>query len=212
MINVVVVDDSETIREGLKTLINSTEGYSCVGLYADCNSMLCDIRKLSPDVLLVDLMLPGMQCIEGIKEAKIVFPELTILVLTVYEENDLIFDALCAGASGYLVKKTPPKRLIQRIDDAFHGRVPMSSSIALKTIKFFGQKNYSARFGEADVLTQCEKEILNKLMDGNNFKAIADSLELNIETVQVSLKSIYKKLHVLSKSEANEKKIKEHLY
>ena len=92
MIKVVVVDDSETIREGLKTLINSTEGYSCVGLYADCNSMLCDIRKLSPDVLLVDLMLPGMECIEGIKEAKIVFPELTILVLTVYEENDYIFE------------------------------------------------------------------------------------------------------------------------
>jgi len=212
MIKVVVVEDNDSIREGLKILIDGTEDYSCIASFSECETMLKNIKKLNPDVLLMDIGLPGMNGIEGIKKVKVIFPELAILILTVYEENDLIFDALCAGASGYLVKKTPPKRLIQRIDDAFHGRVPMSSSIALKTIKFFGQKNYSARFGEADVLTQCEKEILNKLMDGNNFKAIADSLELSIETVQVSLKSIYKKLHVLSKSEANEKKIKEHLY
>ena len=212
MITVVVVDESETICEGLKTLINRTERYSCVGTFWDYKSMLNEIGKLKPDVLLIDLFLPGQQCLEGIIKAKLIFPDLAILVLTIYEENEHIFEALCAGACGYLVKKTPPKKLIQGINDALQGRVPMSSSTTLKVIKFFNKRNNKTQSGEAGVLTQCEKEILNKLMDGNNFKALADSLALSIETVQVSLKNIYKKLHLLSKLEANERKIKEHLY
>lgn len=212
MITVVVVDESETICEGLKTLINRTEGYSCVGTFWDYKSMLNEIGKLKPDVLLIDLLLPGQQCLEGIIKSKLIFPDLAILVLTIYEENEHIFDALCAGACGYLVKKTPPKKLIQGINDALLGKVPMSSSTALKVIKFFNKRNNKTQFGEAGILTQLEKEILNKLMDGNNYKAIADLSGLSIETVQISFKDIYKKLHMHSKTEANEKRIKEHFY
>ena len=112
MLNVVVVEDNDAIRDGLKILIEGTEGYACVGAFADCESMLKQIKKLTPDVMLMDLAMPGMGGIEGIKKVKAILPELTILVLTIYEENDRIFDALVAGASGYLIKKTPPSKLL----------------------------------------------------------------------------------------------------
>ena len=111
MINVVVVEDNDTIREGLKILIDGADNFSCLGVYAKCETMLKNIKKLNPDVLLIDLMLPGMSGIEGIKKVKANLPSVRIIVLTVYNENDLIFDALCAGASGYIVKNTPQSKL-----------------------------------------------------------------------------------------------------
>ena len=118
MIKVIVVDDSETIREGLKTLINRTEGYSCIGSFRECSSMLNEIKKLNPDVLLMDLNLPKEESLNGIKEAKSILPALTILILTVYEENEHIFEALLAGASGYLVKKNPSKNWLDSVAPA----------------------------------------------------------------------------------------------
>ena len=223
MIRVVVVEDNDTIREGLKILIDGTEGYSCIAAFSECRTMLKSISELNPDVLLMDLVLPGMNGIEGIKKAKAIFPDLTILVLTVYEENDLIFDALCAGACGYLVKKTPPSKLLEAIDDAYRGGAPMSSGIAMKVIKFFSGKDLQkvlpkkllrsdGRFLQqreklpdgsiAEILTKREKEILSKLVEGSNFKAIADSLFISVETVRFHFRNIYKKLHVHSQSEA----------
>ncbi len=216
MIKVVVVEDNDTIREGLKILIDGTERYSCLASFSDCKTMLKDIKELNPDVLLMDLMLPGMNGIEGIKKAKSILPELTILVLTVYEENDLIFDALCAGACGYLVKKTPPSKLLEAIEDAYSGGAPMSSNIAMKVINFFSGKDirrkpysgftrqklkYTGSSG-TEILTKREKEILSKLVEGSNFKAIADSLFISVETVRFHFRNIYKKLHVHSQSEA----------
>jgi DNA-binding NarL/FixJ family response regulator len=198
MIKVIVVDDSETIREGLKTLINRTEGYSCIGSFAECSSMLNEIRKLNPDVLLIDFSLPKEESLKGIKEAKSILPALTILILTVYEENEHIFEALLAGASGYLVKKTPSKKLIKGINDALLGGTYMSSSVAFKVIKYFNQKKIKTLNGEGNVLAKLEEDILNKLTDGYNFKAIADSLGLSLETLQSNYKSIYEKLHVHS--------------
>jgi DNA-binding NarL/FixJ family response regulator len=198
MIKVIVVDDSETIREGLKTLINRTEGYSCIGSFSECSSMLNVIGKLNPDVLLIDLNLPKEESIKGIKGAKLILPALTILILTVYEENEYIFEALLAGASGYLVKKTPSKKLIKGINDALLGGTYMSSSVAFKVIKYFNQKKTKTLNGESIVLAKLEEDILNKLTDGYNFKAIADSLGLSLETLQSNYKSIYKKLHVHS--------------
>ena len=119
MIKVIVVDDSETIREGLKTLINRTEGYSCIGSFPECSSMLNEIKELNPDVLLIDFSLPKEESLKGIKEAKSILPALTILILTVYEENEHIFEALLAGANGYLVKKNPSKKLIRGIIYSF---------------------------------------------------------------------------------------------
>ena len=217
-IKVIVVEDSDTIREGLKMLIDGTEGYSCIGAYLKCELMLKNIEHLNPDVLLMDIGLPGMNGIEGIKEVKKLLPELTILVLTVYEENDLIFEALCAGASGYLVKKTPPSKLLEAIREANEGGAPMSSHIARKVIDFFSrkdvrglsqQKKQASQEKTEGILTPREKEILSGLVEGNSFKAIADSLFISIETVRFHFRNIYKKLHVHSQSEAVAKAIRE---
>ena len=210
MIKVVVVEDNDSIREGLKILINGTEGYNCIACYSDCEAMLKNIKKLNPDVLLMDIGLPGMNGIEGIKKVKLIIPELAILILTIYEENDLIFDALCAGACGYLVKKTPPYRLLEAIREVHEGGAPMSSHIARKVIDFFQKKPTSSQKSNYD-LTPREKEILTGLVEGHNFKAIADSLFISIETVRFHFRNIYKKLHVHSQSEAVAKAIKEGL-
>ena len=209
MLKVVVVEDNNSIREGLKILIDGTEGYSCVDSFADCETMLKKIVKLNPDVLLMDLGLPGMNGVEGIKRVKAFLPELTILVLTVYEENDLVFDALCAGASGYLVKKTPPSKLLEAIKEAYEGGSPMSSHIARKVIDFFQTKKPVSPQKSIYTLTPREKEILTGLVEGHNFKFIADSLYISIETVRSHFRNIYKKLHVHSQSEAVAKAIRE---
>ena len=210
MIKVIVVEDNDTIREGLKILIDGTEGYSCIAAFSECEMMLKQLEKLEPDVMLMDIGLPGMNGIEGIKKTKLIYPELAILVLTVYEENDLIFDALCAGACGYLVKKTPPSKLLEAIREAFQGGAPMSSHIARKVIDLFQQvKQHQA--SPKDVLTPREKEILGSLVEGNSFKVIADSLFISIETVRFHFRNIYRKLHVHSQSEAVVKALKEKL-
>lgn len=209
MIKVVVVEDDNEIREGLRILIDGTDGYSCVDTYSECTSMLKNIESNNPDILLMDIGLPGMNGIEGIKKVKVILPEITILVLTVYEENDLIFDALCAGASGYLIKKTPPSKLLEAIKEAYNGGSPMSSHIARKVIESFQKKNSNVDKKNEYVLTRREKEILSGLVEGNNFKAIADSLFISVETVRFHFRNIYKKLHVHSQSEAVVKAIKE---
>ncbi len=211
MIKVIVVEDNDTIREGLKILIDGTPGYSCAASYNKCENMLKTLEKQKPDVLLMDIGLPGMNGIEGIKQAKAILPDLNILVVTVYEENDLIFDALCAGACGYLVKKTPPSRLLEAIKEAYEGGAPMSSHIARKVIDFFQQKKQPASGKTQSILTAREKEILSGLVEGNSFKVIADSLFISIETVRFHFRNIYKKLHVHSQSEAVAKAIKEGL-
>ncbi len=209
MLKVVVVEDSDSIREGLKILIDGTEGYSCIGVFSDSETMLKNIVKLNPDVLLMDLGLPGMGGIEGIKKVKALLPDLTILVLTVYEENDLVFEAICAGASGYLVKKTPPSKLLEAIQEAHDGGAPMSSHIARKVFDFFQTKKLPITSKSTYALTAREKEILSGLVEGHNFKSIADSLFISIETVRYHFRNIYKKLHVHSQSEAVAKAIKE---
>jgi DNA-binding NarL/FixJ family response regulator len=209
MIKVVLVEDNDSIREGLKMLINGTEGYSCTDSFPECETMIKNIERIDPDVLLMDLGLPGMSGIEGIKKVKSFIPDLTILVLTVYEENDRVFDALCAGASGYLVKKTPPSKLLEAIKDAYEGGAPMSSQIARKVIDFFQKKKPVSQGKEVYILTPREKEILSGLVEGRNFKSIADSLFISVETVRFHFRNIYKKLHVHSQSEAVVKAIKE---
>lgn len=211
MINVVVVEDNDTIREGLKILIDGTAGYSCIGSYSKCETMLKNIQKSNPDILLMDIGLPGMSGIEGIRKVKSILPELTILVLTIYEENELVFDAICAGASGYLVKKTPPSKLIEAIEEAYKGGAPMSSNIARKVIEIFREKKSTNGKENPNNLTPREKEILSKLVEGSNFKAIADSFSISIDTVRFHFKNVYKKLHVHSQSEAVSKAIREKL-
>lgn len=211
MINVVIVEDNDTIRDGLKLLIDGTEGYTCSGDFGDCESMLKSIEKLDPDVILMDIGLPGMSGIEGIKEVKKIIPDITILVLTVYDENEKVFQALCSGACGYLVKKTSPANLLEAIKEASEGGAPMTSHIARKVVNFFQNKGVFTQSESKNVLTPREKEVLSGLIDGNSYKAIADSLFISVDTVRFHFRNIYKKLHVHSQSEAVAKALKEGL-
>lgn len=211
MIKVAITEDNNTIREGLAALINGTTGYSCVGSYPDCESLLAKLPLLNVDVVLMDIGLPGMSGIEGIARAKRIKPELNILMLTVYEDSQSVFKALCAGACGYLVKKTPPSRLLEAIKDAFEGGAPMSSLIARQVITVFQQtQGKISEEGDAE-LSSREKEVLISLSDGNNYQEIAGRLFISVDTVRHHIKNIYKKLHVHSQSEAVAKAIRKGL-
>lgn len=210
MIHVMLVEDNVTIRQGLAMLINGTEGFRCIGDYPDCESMLDAIENYVPDVLLMDLGLPGMSGIEGIKRVKERIPDIEIIVLTVYEESDLIIQALCAGATGYLVKKTPPSRLLDAIDEAYQGGSPMSSHIARKVITIFQQGN-KVDDAAAPNLTEREREILSGLVDGKTYQSIALSLHISVDTVRFHIRNIYRKLQVHCVSEAVAKAIRKGL-
>ena len=208
MINVAIVEDNNTIREGLAALINGTEGYKCVGAFGDVESFLPKINSLPINVVLMDIGLPGMNGIEGTKAAAIKNPDLSILMLTVYEESEFVFDALCAGACGYLVKKTPPARLLEAIKDANDGGSPMSSRIARQVITAFKEgHNITSSTKDYD-LSDREISVLNLLADGCNYQEIAEILFIAVDTVRHHIRNIYKKLHVHSQSEAVAKAIR----
>jgi DNA-binding NarL/FixJ family response regulator len=208
MINVVIVEDNNVIREGLGALINGTPGYTCVGSYSNCETFLTKIESLQPDVVLMDIGLPGMSGIEGVKIALEKRPNTNILMLTIYEDSNKVFDALCAGACGYLVKKTPPAKLLEAIKDVYEGGSPMSSNVARQVITAFKEsKSLSESNSEYD-LSGREKEVLTLLADGYNYQEIANSLFISVDTVRHHIRNIYKKLHVHSQSEAVAKAIR----
>jgi DNA-binding NarL/FixJ family response regulator len=212
MIDVVIVEDNDAIREGLAALISGTEGYRCVGAFAECESMIPRLDTLVPDIVLMDIGLPGMSGIEGIKRIRAIQPEVEVLMLTIYEDNDRIFEALCAGASGYLVKKTPPARLLEAIKEVYQGGSPMSSQIARKVVTLFREQKTSVGFyADGEVLKNRELEILQKLVDGKTYQAIALDLYISIDTVRFHIRNIYKKLQVHSGSEAVAKALRKGL-
>jgi len=210
MISVVIVEDNHTIREGLASLINGTTGYKCVGDYISCETFLTDLEKVNPDVVLMDIALPGMNGIEGVKLATEKQPDLNVLMLTIYEDSEKVFDALCAGACGYLVKKTPPSRLLEAIKEVYEGGSPMSSRIARQVINAFKESNIPQDNDEYN-LSGREKEVLTSLAEGNNYQEIADELFISVDTVRHHIRNIYKKLHVHSRSEAVAKAIRRKL-
>ncbi len=210
MEKVVIVEDNTNIRNGLKILIDGDTGLSCSAVFSNCEDFLASLPELNPSIVLMDINLPGINGIEGIKKMKKIVPDVPVVILTIYEENEMIFDALCAGASGYLLKNTPPSRLIDAIYEALEGGGPMSSNIARKVIEYFN-KPTKVKPSEEEMLSQRELEVLDKLVQGCTSKFIAESLFINIETVRFHYKNIYKKLHVHSKSEAVAKALKEGL-
>jgi two-component system nitrate/nitrite response regulator NarL len=207
MIEVALVEDNTTIRLGLAALIDGTPGYRCVGAYGDCETLLPRLRLICRGVLLMDIGLPGMSGIEGVRRVKAIRPDLDVLILTVYEENDLIFEALLAGACGYLVKKTPPARLLEAIREAHDGGSPMSSQIARKVVHLLRESSAPRRTGEtedgeAGRITLREREILNGLAGGNSYLALAKNLSISADTVRFHIRNIYRKLQAHSQSEA----------
>ncbi|HEX8367611.1 MAG TPA: response regulator transcription factor [Pyrinomonadaceae bacterium] len=209
IIKTAVVEDMRDIREGLATLINFTEGFRCTGSYRSMEEAIARLKHELPDVLLSDIGLPGMNGIEGIRILKRQFPDLTILMLTVYDDDERIFDALCAGASGYLLKRTSPAKIIENIREVAGGGAPMSPEVAARVIRLFREVRPPER---ADYeLTPHEMRLLKLLVEGYNYTTAAEKLGVSFNTVKFHMRHIYEKLQVHSKSEAVAKALRDRL-
>jgi DNA-binding NarL/FixJ family response regulator len=208
-IKVAIIEDRREIREGLATLISFTDGFECTGSYRSVEDALHRIGSQLPDVVLSDIGLPGMDGIEGIRILKERYPRLVILMLTVYEDNDRIFDALCAGAVGYLLKKTPPAKLLDSVREAMAGGAPMSPEVARRVINLFIEVRPPEKV-DYD-LTPHEVRLLKMLVEGHSYKTAAAELGVSVNTVSFHLKNIYEKLQVHSKSEAVAKALQNRL-
>src|SRR6185369_2311644 len=209
VIKAAVIEDIREIREGLSTLINFTEGFRCTGSYRSVEEALSRLKEDIPDVLLSDIGLPGMSGIEGIRIIKERYPEMQILMLTVYDDDDRIFDALCAGASGYLLKRTPPAKLLDSIREAMSGGAPVSPEVASRVIKFFREFHSPER--EDYDLTPHETRLLKLLTEGYNYQTAAEKLGVSYNTVKFHVRHIFDKLQVHSKSEAVLKAMRDRL-
>jgi DNA-binding NarL/FixJ family response regulator len=209
IIRVAIVEDRREIRDGLATLIEFTEGFECTGKFGSMEEAIARLRHNVPDIVLSDIGLPGMDGIEGVKRLKADHPGLIILMLSVYEDNDRIFDALCAGAVGYLLKKTPPARLLESLREAMAGGAPMSPEVARRVINLFKEIRPPERV-DYD-LSPHELRLLKLLVEGHSYKTAATQLNVSVNTISFHLKNIYEKLQVHSKSEAVAKALKNRL-
>ena len=208
-IRTAIVEDQKKMREGLTSLIEFTPGFVCTGSYRSMEEALAQISFDLPDVVLSDIGLPGMNGIEGIRILKDKYPTLTVLMLTVYDDDERIFDAICAGASGYLLKNTAPTKLLENIRDAVEGGSPMSPTVASRVLKLFREIRPPER---ADYdLTPYELRLLKYLVDGHNYATAAKANNTSINTIKFYIKQIYEKLQVHSKSEAVAKALRERI-
>lgn len=208
-IRIVIIEDLREVREGLSMLINGTNGFACASSYRTMEDALRSIGGDHPDVILTDIGLPGMTGTEGIPHLHELFPEVPILTLTVYDNDDEVFSALCAGASGYLLKNTPPARLLESLREAVDGGAPMSPEVARRVVKLFRKFRPPER--APSQLTPQETELLKLLVEGHHYKTAADELSISTNTVSFHLKNIYQKLQVHSKTEAVAKALREHI-
>ena len=199
-IKVCIVEDNADMREGVAQVLNQAPGLRCVSTYASAEAAVHDLPSQKPDVALVDIHLPGMNGIECVARLKAQLPQLQVLMLTRYEQSDMIFDSIRAGASGYLLKHTPAAELVQAVEQIHSGGAPMTMQIARKFINYFQQLQKPA--SEVGNLTPREREVLNLLARGYLYKEIADNLGISINTLRNHLRTIYDKLHVHSRTEA----------
>jgi DNA-binding NarL/FixJ family response regulator len=199
-IRVSIIEDNQGTRESLKELLGRVSGLSCAGAYGSAEEALGALATQPPDVALVDINLPGLNGVECVARLKRMHPKLQMLILTTYEESDLIFDSLRAGASGYLLKNMRPTEIVQAIEQVHAGGAPMSMHIARKVVSYF-QKQPDNR-SDVENLTKREKEILSLLAKGFLYKEIADQLSISLSTVRAHLHTIYEKLHVQSRTQA----------
>ena len=199
-IKVAIFEDNKSLRQGLYQLINGSEGFECAGAFENCLNLSEDIKNTNPDVVLMDIQMPGINGIEAVRILHEKYPDLKILMQTIFEESDKIFQSILAGASGYILKNTSPSRILDFIKETYEGGAPMSPSVATKVLKMVGQqpveKNNSFN------LSDREKEILSCLVKGMSYKLIADACFISIDTVRGHIRNIYEKLHVHSKGEA----------
>ena len=210
MIKVVIFDDNAERLDSLKILINWSEGMACTGTFADCNNVLQDVSASGPDVVLMDIDMPGTNGIVAVGLIKMEYPELPVLMQTVFDDDEKIFASICAGASGYILKKSTPLQVVQAIKDVYEGGAAMSSIIAKQVLKSFRTQRILHTPANFD-LSEREKEVLGYLVKGLSHKMVAQECFISIHTVNTHVKNIYEKLHVRSVSEAVAKAIKERI-
>ena len=199
-IKVAIVEDNERIREGLATLIGGSDGFHCSAAYESGEEALRYLPAYNPDVVLMDIQLPkmsGIECVEKLKEKN---PDMQIMMLTVYEDDEKVFKSIVAGATGYILKRTPPAELLGAIKELHEGGSPMSDQIARKVVQAFREMRKSSK--ETENLSEREMEILSFLAKGYHDREIADHFFLSVKTVRTHLRNIYQKLHVRSRTEA----------
>ena len=202
-ITVAIVDDNNDLRRMLEEIISMSEGYRCVGSVATAVEAIRDFPALKPDVVLMDINLGTVESgIDCVRELKPKMPATNFMMCTVYEEDEKIFDALSAGASGYILKKTPPQKMLEAINELYQGGAPMSSQIARKVVAAFSNKAEVKQDPDVHDLSNREKEILELLSRGMMYKEIAASLFISPETVRKHVYHIYEKLHVTNRIEA----------
>jgi len=206
-IKVAIFEDNSSLRNGLYQLINGSEGFTCVGAFEDCLNLLKNIEDTKPDVVLMDIQIPGINGIEAVRMLREKYPNLKILMQTIFEDNEKIFNSILAGASGYILKNTSPARFLEFIKETYEGGAPMSPSVATKVLKMMAEQSAFAKTENFD-LSEREKEILSCLVKGMSYKLIADACFISIDTVRGHIRNIYEKLHVHSKGEAVAKAIK----
>ena len=208
-VKVVIVEDDRAVREGLGMIINGTPGFSCGGTYRSVEDALNLMKAIAPDVMLLDIHLPGMLGSDGVRVFREKYPSMQILMLTIYDGQDMVFESICNGACGYLLKKTPPAKLLDAIREAHEGGAPMSPEIARKVVNLFQKTGPPTKLDES--LTPQETRLLQLLADGYSYQAAGGQLNISVNTVRNYIRSIYEKLHVNSKSEAVSKALRSRL-
>jgi len=198
-ISVSIVEDNDKLRGTLARVLNRTEGFECVSQYPSAEDALKDLPGIKPNVVLMDINLPGMNGVECVRQLKQVLPQTQVMMLTVYEDTENIFNALAAGANGYMLKRTSTKELIEAIRDVQRGGSPMTMHIARKVVQSF-QKN--APVQPTENLSEREQQVLDLLSQGLMYKEISDKLEISYETVHTYIRRIYEKLQVSKRTEA----------
>lgn len=209
MIKLLIYEDNAQLREGLTMLIDGSEGFNVLAAFRNCSHVVHEVNAYQPDVILMDIDMPGVNGLEGLKLIKETNPDVKVLMLTVFDDHQNIFQALQNGANGYILKKTPPARLLEYIQEASTGGAPMTASVAAQVLKMFSQLNLPA--DKSYNLSDREKEVLQLLVNGYSYKMIAAEMFIAMDTVRSHIKKIYEKLHVNSKSEAVAKAFRDKL-